>query len=296
MSGSLHLITGASGQLGRKVVDALLRRMPAERIAVLVRDAGAGAAFAERGVAVRVGDYERVETLDAAMVGVGAVLLISSNALGRRALQHRNTIEAARRADVSLLAYTSLLHADTTPLGLAEEHRATEADIRASGIPFALLRNGWYTENYTAGIPAALAHGAVIGCAREGRISSASRDDYAEAAAAVLAGGAGPAGRTYELAGDDSYTLSDFAAAIAKSSGQAVAYANLSEADHEAALRGAGLPESLAHLLADSDAGAARGALFDDGRQLSALIGRPTTPMAATVAREVAGLRAAPAA
>lgn len=178
--------------------------------------------------------------------------------------------------------WASVLHADTSPLGLAAEHRETESLLQASGVPFVLLRNGWYTENYTASIPAALQHGVFLGSAGDGRIASAARADYAAAAAAVLTR-ENQAGQVYELAGDEAYTLTDLAAEISRLSGKTVAYQNLPEADFKAALVGAGLPEAIAGLLADSDTGAARGGLFDDTRQLRQLIGRPTTPLAALV-------------
>ena len=282
------LVTGASGQLGRLIVDQLLATVPAGRIAAMVRSSGAAAALAALGVQTRVADYDRPDTLDAALAGIGRVLLISSNDLGRRVAQHRNVIDAAKRAGVGLLACTSVLHADTSRLGLAGEHRDTEALLRESGLPFVLLRNGWYTENYTASIPAALARGAVIGGAGEGRIASAARTDYAAAAVAVLTAPQDVAGRTFELAGDEAYSLPDLAAEAARQSGRPVGYTDLAEADHKAALLGAGLPEALASLIADSDAGASKGALFDNSRQLSTLIGRPTTPMAATVAQALA--------
>ncbi len=278
------LVTGASGQLGQLVIDSLLATVPAARLVAAVRSAEAGGRFAARGVAVRIADYARPDTLDAALTGVDRVLLISSNALGQRVAQHGNVIAAAKRAGVGLLAYTSVLHADTSPLGLAAEHRATEALLRASGVPFVLLRNGWYTENYTAAVPAALAHGTLIGGAGDGRIASAARVDYAAAAAAVLTAVEDWNGRVFELAGDAAYTLAELAAEIARQSGRPVAYKNMSQAEHKAALLGAGLPEPVADLLADSDAGAAKGALFDDSHQLRTLIGRPTTPMAVTVA------------
>ena len=197
--------------------------------------------------------------------------------------QHRAVIDAAVRNGVKLIAYTSLLHADTSVLGLAHEHKETEAMLKSSGLPHVLLRNGWYTENYAASVPAALAHGVVLGCAGDGRISSAARADYAAAAAAVLVA-PDQAGRVYELAGDTSYTLRGLAAEIARQSGKAVAYNDLPQADYEAALVGFGLPQPVAEMLADSDIGASKGGLFDESRQLSALIGRSTTPMAATIA------------
>jgi len=277
-------VTGATGELGQLVIDALLRTVPADRIVAGVRnpDAPAAAALGARGVEVRTTDYTKPETLT--FEDIGKLLLISSNAIGARVAQHRNVIDAAARAGVGLIAYTSVLHAATSPLGLAEEHRQTEATLAAAGVPFVVLRNGWYTENYTAAVPAALAHGALLGSAGAGRISSAARADYAAAAAAVLTSDIDQNGKIYELAGDASYSLADFAAETARQSGKPVAYTNLSEADYKAALLGAGLPEPLADLLADSDAHAAGGALFDDGRQLSRLIGRPTTPFGDTIA------------
>lgn len=276
------VVTGATGQLGRLVIDALLQTVPAAQVVAAVRQPAKAAGLAARGVQVRRADYSQPATMDAAFQGATQLLLISSSEVGQRVAQHRAVIEAAQRAQVQLLAYTSLLHADTSPLGLAAEHQATEALLRASGLPVVLLRNGWYTENYTASVPAALAHGVLLGSAGTGRIASAARSDYAAAAAAVLTR-PGQAGRVYELAGDTSYTLAEFAAALAVQSGQAVAYQDLPEADYRAALLAAGLPEGLASLLADSDAGAAQGALFDDQRQLSQLIGRPTTPLATTL-------------
>jgi NAD(P)H dehydrogenase (quinone) len=282
------LVTGASGQLGRLVIDQLLATVPADRVVATVRDSGAGGRLAALGVQVCVADYARPDTLDLAFAGVDRLLLISSNALGQRAAQHSNVIDAARRAGVSLLAYTSVLHADTSLLGLAEEHRQTETFVRASGVPFVLLRNGWYTENYTAGIPVALAHHVLLGSAGDGRIASAARADYAAAAAAVLTAPEDRSGRVFELAGDDAYTLSELAAEIARQSSQPVEYRNLSKTDYKAALLNAGLPEALAGLLADSDAAAAKGALYDDGRQLSTLIGRATTPLPVSVAAALA--------
>lgn len=275
-------VTGASGQLGRLVMEGLLARVPAENIVAAVRNPAKVADLAARGVVVRTADYAKPETLDAAFAGVDRLLLISSSEVGGRVPQHRNVIEAAKRAGVGLVAYTSILHADTTPLGLGAEHRETEALLRASGLPHVLLRNGWYTENYLASLPAALQHGAFVGSAGQGRIASAARADYAAAAVAVLTG-EGQAGKVYELAGDAAYTLAELAAEVSRQTGRQIGYTNLSQAEFRNVLVGAGLPEPIADLLADSDAGAARGGLFDDGRQLSALIGRPTTPLSVLV-------------
>jgi NAD(P)H dehydrogenase (quinone) len=277
------VVTGATGQLGRLTLAALLRSVPASQIVAAVRNPAKAADLAALGVQVRQADYNQPASLDAALAGAKKVLLISSSEVGQREAQHRAAIEAAQRAKVELLAYTSILHADRSTLGLAREHQATEALLRASGLPVVLLRNGWYIENYTGHLEPALAHGAILGNAGDGRISAAARADYADAAAAVLTR-EGQAGQVYELAGDASFTKAELAAEVSRQAGQPVAYNNLSQAEHEAALVQAGLPPGFAALLADTDVGVANGALFDDSHQLSRLIGRPTTPLAAVVA------------
>jgi len=277
------VITGATGQLGRLVIASLLKKTAASNIVAVVRKPEKARDIAALGVQLRQADYDQPASWDTALQGADKVLLISSNEIGRRAQQHRTVIDAAKRAGIKLLAYTSVLHADTSVLGLAQEHKQTEAYLRASDVPFVLLRNSWYTENYTAGIPTALSLGAVYGCAGDGQICSATRADYAEAAAIVLTS-SGQAGKTYELAGDTSYKLSQFAAELSRQSGKAIAYINLPEAQYKQALLGAGLPELLAELLANSDSGASQGALFDEGGQLSRLIGRPTTPLEIAIA------------
>ncbi len=276
------VITGATGQLGRLVIAELLNTVAPAQIVAAVRHPDKAGDLAALGVALRVADYTQPATLDSAFAGADKLLLISSSEVGQRFVQHRNVIDAAKRAKVGLVAYTSLLHADSSPLGLAVEHRQTEALLRDSGLPHVLLRNGWYTENYLASVPPALQHGVFIGSAGDGQIASAARADYAAAAAAVLTR-ADQAGKVYELAGDDVYTLSKLAAEVTRQAGKTVVYQNLPQADFKAALIGAGLPEPIADLLADSDAGAAQGGLFDDGHQLSRLIGRPTTLLATLV-------------
>ncbi|MDT3622765.1 SDR family oxidoreductase [Cronobacter malonaticus] len=275
-------ITGATGQLGQRVIDTLLNTVAAQEIVAIVRNPAKAAALSARGVQVRAADYNDAAALTAALAGVEKLLLISSSEVGQRATQHRNVIDAAKTAGVKLIAYTSLLHADRSPLGLADEHVATEKMLADAGVPYVLLRNGWYTENYLASVPPALEHGVFIGSAGDGKIASASRQDYAEAAAKVLTLD-NQAGRVYELAGDHAWTLGDLTALLSKETGKTVAYQNLSEADFAAALTGAGLPEGFAKLLADSDVGASKGGLFDDSRQLSALIGRPTTSLEASL-------------
>lgn len=284
----MYAITGASGQLGRLVIQQLIARgVPAGQIVALVRTPAKAADLAALGVQLRTADYSQPATLGPALAGVQRLLLVSSSEIGQRTAQHQAVIDAARAAGVGFVAYTSLLRADTTPLALGSEHTATEAALRASGLPHAVLRHGWYTENYLASVPPALQHGAFIGAAGEGRIASATRLDYAEADAAVLLDP--PAsGTVLELAGDEAYTLAGFAAELGRQSGREIPYVNLPTAEFEAALAGAGLPGPLAALLADSDAGAAQGGLFDDGRALSRLIGRPTTPLAQAMAAALA--------
>lgn len=275
-------ITGATGQLGQHVIENLLKTVPASQIVAIVRNPAKATALSQQGITVRQADYRDESAFTQALQGVDKLLLVSSSEVGQRAAQHRNVINAAKAAKVKFIAYTSLLHADRSPLGLHVEHVETEKMLADSGIAYALLRNGWYTENYLASVPPALEHGVFIGAAGEGRIASATRADYAAAAALVISS-EGHAGKVYELAGDDSWTLSQLAAELSKQSGKQVVYQNLSEADFAAALKGAGLPAGLADMLADSDTGASKGGLFDDSHTLSKLIGRPTTPLAESV-------------
>lgn len=281
-------ITAATGQLGRLVIDELLKKTPANQLVAVVRNPAKAADLAARGVAVRQGDYTDAAGLQQAFAGVEKVLLISSNEIGQRLPQHQNVIAAAKRAGVKLLVYTSLLRADTTPLNLGPEHVGTEKALKASGVPFIILRNGWYTENYTVSVKPAVANGAFIGSAAGGRISGAARADYAAAAAVALTGGA-KAGQTYELAGDTAFTLAELAAEISRQTGKNIPYHNLSEADYAAILLKVGLPPVFAHGLARWDVDASQGALFDDGHQLSKLIGRPTTPLADCVRQALKG-------
>ena len=285
-------ITGATGQLGRLVVQGMQRASAAQDVVALVRSPEKAA---DLGVPVRGFDYTDAATLAPALEGVKTLLLISSSEVGQRAVQHRNVIEAAKQAGAGHIVYTSLLHADRSPLSLAVEHRETEAMLRESGIPFTILRNGWYTENDTAAIGAALAGGAVIGSAGDGRISSATRADYAAAAVAVLTG-RGHEGKVYELAGDTAWTKSDLAAEISRQTGKTISYRNLSPADYADALAGFGIPADFARMIAGWDAAVSEGAVFDDSRQLSTLIGRPTTPLADAVAEALRSQAGTPAA
>ena len=281
-------ITGASGQLGRLVINELLKSVPAQSLVAVVRTPSKLADLAEQGVIVRQGDYTQPESLVSAFEGVDKVLLISSSEVGQRAVQHKNAIQAAKKAGVKLLAYTSILKADTSPLALAEEHVQTEAFLADSGVPYVLLRNGWYSENYMASVPVALQTGAVFGSAGDGLIASAARADYAAAAAAVLVAD-DQAGKVYELAGDKAYTLNDLAEEIGAQTGKTVVYTNMPEADYAKALEDAGIPGPFVAILADSDTGASHGGLFSDSKDLSKLIGRETTPMKESVRQALAG-------
>jgi len=273
-------ITGASGHLGHRVVEALKARTAAHSLVALARSA---AKAADLGITVREADYDRPETLAAGLEGIDTVLLISSSEVGRRVAQHAAVIDAAKAQGVRQIVYTSLLRADTSPLALAVEHRETERLLRASGIGLTILRNGWYIENYAGAVAGAVATGAVIGSSGAGRIAGAARADYAEAAAVVLTS-AGHEGATYELAGDHAFTRADLAAEIARQTGRPIAYHDLPVADFAAALIGAGVPEPFARLVAESEPQIADGALFDDTKTLSRLIGRPTTPLSEVVA------------
>ncbi|MDH4847929.1 SDR family oxidoreductase [Pseudomonas sp. BN605] len=281
------VITGATGQLGRLVIEQLLQLgIPADHIVAAVRTPAKASDLASRGVIVREADYNRPDTLRAALAGARRVLLISSSEVGQRIAQHRAVIEAARAESVEQLLYTSILHADRSPLFLAQEHRQTEAMILSSGLPYALLRNGWYTENYLMSVPSALQAGALIGSAGDGLIASATREDYAAAAAVVLTRPLQD-NAVLELAGDTAYTLNDLVAEVNHQTGAQLQYKNLTQAEFAAALTAAGLPAGFPAVLADSDIGAAQGGLFDDSHQLSALIGRPTTSLADALKRSL---------
>jgi NAD(P)H dehydrogenase (quinone) len=277
------VVTGATGQLGRLVVEGLLKKVPPAEIVAAVRDPRKAEEFAARGVQVRIADYEEPATLAAAFAGADKVLLISSSAVGQRVAQHEAVIKAAREAGVGHLVYTSVLGANTTKLVLAPEHKATEELIHGAGVPFTLLRNGWYTENYAQTVAQALATGSFVGSAGDGKLGGVPRIDFAEAAVEVLTG-EGHIGKVYELAGDTPWTYAEFAAAITEAAGKPVTYQDLPTAQHKEILVGAGLPEPLAATLADADRGIAEGELASDSGDLRTLIGRPTTPLAEAVA------------
>lgn len=284
------VITGATGQLGRHVVEALLElNVPAGEIVAAGRSVEKLAGFAGRGVQVRAMDYVDASSVTAALKGARKVLLISGSEVGQRVEQHRTVIEAAKAEGVELLAYTSIANADSTGMKLAAEHQATEAILRESGVPFVLLRNGWYLENYTDQLPGTLAQGALAGSARNGQVSGAARADYAHAAAAVLVA-EGQAGNVYELGGDEAFSMADLAAEISAATGKTITYNDLPPQEYAGLLTGAGVPEAFAEILADSDLGIARGDLLVSSGDLRRLIGRPATSLAEAVRTAAAAI------
>jgi NAD(P)H dehydrogenase (quinone) len=277
------VVTGATGQLGRHVLEALLEQgVPAADIVAAGRSVEKLADFAARGVRVQQMDYADAGSVAAALRGARRVLLISGSEVGQRVEQHRTVIDAAKADGVELLAYTSIANADTTSMKLAGEHKATEALLRESGVPFVLLRNGWYLENYTEQLPGTLAQGALAGSAGEGKVSGAARADYAHAAAAVLVAD-DQAGRVYELGGDEAFSMADLASEISAATGKAISYNDLPANDYVGLLTGVGVPEAFAEILADSDLGIARGDLLVSTGDLRRLIGRPTTSLSQAV-------------
>ena len=271
-------VTGASGKLGDGVVDRLRKVIPPGHIVAVVRSPEKAERLVARGVRVRGGDYAAPQTLASTFVGVKRLLFVSGNELGKRVDQHRAVIEAAKEAGVELIAYTSVLRADTSTLPIANEHQATEELLRGSGVPWVILRNGWYIENYTDSLRGPLALGAFLGAAREGRIAAASRSDYAAAAVTVLTTDAHQ-GKTYELAGDYAFTKKQLAEAVSAWAGTSVGYHDLPAAEYRAALIKAGFPESTVTLLVETDLAIARGDLDSSCRDLHRLIGHATTTL-----------------
>ncbi|MFJ2936028.1 SDR family oxidoreductase [Streptomyces sp. NPDC087219] len=286
------VVTGATGQLGRLVIDALLSSptVPAESVVAVVRDKAKAADLAERGVELRIADYSKPETLAGAFEAGDRVLLISGSEVGQRVAQHSAVIDAAKAAGVAQLAYTGILGGDEADFDLAAEHKVTERLILDSGLPYTFLRNGWYTENYTANLAPVLAHGAVVANAGEGRVASATRADYAAAAATVLAGPAEEhLNRAYELSGDTAWSFAEYAAEVAAQTGREITYNNVPAEAHLAILTGAGVPAPFAEILVDVDRAVERGALARQTGDLARLIARPTTPIAVTIKEALAG-------
>ncbi|TID31103.1 hypothetical protein CANINC_000347 [Pichia inconspicua] len=279
-------ITGATGQLGQLVIQTLLKSQSPKNIVGLVRNLEKAQNLKDQGIEVRLFDYDKPETLVPALKGVERLLLISSNNIGNRVPQHKQVVDAAKEAGVTFLAYTSLLFADKSKLSLADEHLQTENYIKQSGLDWSFLRNGWYIENYLGAVQNVIQTGTLYGSAKDAKISGASRQDFAEAAAKVLTTD-GHNGKIYELAGSESFTLSDLAKAISDVSGKEVKYQDIPPADYTAALLSHGLPEGLVKVIVEADEYAIDGALYDDSKTLEKLIGHPSTPLKEAVEQAI---------
>ncbi|RZU17001.1 SDR family oxidoreductase [Streptomyces sp. BK239] len=281
------VVTGATGQLGRHVVEQLLEKVPAEQITAVVRSEAKAADLAARGVKLAIADYNTPETFDGVFAAGDKVLLISGNEFDKgRPQQHQVVIDAAKAAGVALLAYTSA--PGTLTAALADDHRATEKALAASGVPYALLRNGWYHENYTEQLAPVLEHSAVVAAAGEGRVSSAARADYAAAAVAVLTG-EGHEGKTYELGGDEAWSFAEYAAELSRQTGKEIVYKDVPAEALVGILTGAGLPGPFAEILAGVDTSIAKGELVVSSGDLSRLAGRPTTPLSEAITAALKG-------
>ena len=283
----MYFLTGATGKLGRIVLDLLLQDVPANKVRVMARQPDSLAPYARRGVEVVKADFDQPDSLKVALKGVHVALLISGSAVGKRIQQHQAFLEAASRNAVARLVYTSLLRADASKMALAEEHWQTEEAIRRTGIPATILRNGWYFENYTDRLDAIRAQGGIVGCAKDGRVNAASRRDYAEAAAHVLLGKGGVGG-THELAGDKGFTLTELAEEIGRQTKQPCRYTDVDANKLGATLRAADIAPPFADFLVDCDLGIARGDLADETGELHKLIGRATTTLQQAVAAGLA--------
>lgn len=271
-------VTGATGKLGRLVVQELLDSQPAGDIVAIVRDEAKAADLAATGVQVRVASYDDPSALRSALAGVDKLLLVSSNEVGRRIPQHMNVIDAAKAAGVKHLVYTSAPKATTSALVLAPEHKATEEYLAQSGLTYTILRHGWYTENYVQAAQTAAQTGKLVSAAGKGRVASATRADYAAGAVAVLLG-EGHEGKVYECSGDYAWDFDELANAISEISGKPVVYEPVSAPIMMGILRGGGLDEATAGFVAALDENTAAGLLSGCTGELSKLIGRPTTPL-----------------
>jgi NAD(P)H dehydrogenase (quinone) len=287
MSTEKVLVTGATGQLGALIVKHLLQKLPAASVIA----AGRNAAKAPAGVEFRRVDYGDPASIATALQGVTRVVLVSGSEVGKRVPQHRAVIDAAGQAGVRLLAYTSILKCDTNPFMLATEHRGTEEVLAARQVPYIRLRNGWYSENFANTAPVAIQFGVVNSASGKARFSTASRDDFAAGAAALVLRDDHQPGQAYELAGSSSFTKYEYADLLSRKSGKKVVVNDMSEGDYAAALLQAGVPEVFAKIVADYDAKSADGWLFDDSRTLEKAIGRPTTTLEQTLDTALAATR-----
>ena len=286
------VVTGATGQLGTHVVEGLLKQVPADEVAVVVRDAAKAVRFGELGVEVRVADYNDPASLDDAFREGEKALLISGSEIGQRVPQHKAVIDAAKNAGVALLGYTSVLGGPAADMELAREHQATERYIIDSGLPYVLLRNGFYHEVYTEALGQAIANGGLLTSAVEGaKVATAARADYAAAAVAVLTG-EGHENRAYELSGDQAWTFEEYAEEVSRQLGSELPVNRVPADTHREILVGVGLPDPLAAVFVGVDDAISRGLLAVQTGDLSKLIGRPTTPLAESIAQGLKAVQA----
>jgi NAD(P)H dehydrogenase (quinone) len=280
------VITGATGHLGRQVVEQLLARgVDPSTVVAGGRNEEALAALAAHGVRTARIDYADPATLEDAFVGADKILLISGNEVGKRSVQHKAVIDAARRVNAELV-YTSAPMASTSALVLAPEHKATEGLLEGSGLTYTVLRNNWYTENYDDTIRQAASTGSILTSAGDGRVASATRRDYAEAAAVVLLS-EDHTGEILELGGDTPWSMAELASTVAEVTGTDVTVQQVTTDEHVAALEGFGLDEGTAGFVAALDGNIADGLLAESDGTLSRIIGRPTTPLKQYVAELV---------
>ena len=275
-------VAGANGHLGQLVVAGLVERVPGNQVIAAVRSLEKATSLRSLGVQVREADYTRPETLRTALSGAKRVLLISAADVNQRFRLHKAVIDEAKEAGVEQVVYTSLLRADSSEIFLAREHKQTEDYIRASGLPFVILRNGWYLENHTGTLREDVEHDVLVGSSANGRFASASRADYAAAAVAVLTQSIA-GNEIFELAGDQSFSMAELAAEVSQQIGRDISYRNLSAQGYANVLVALGLPQTAVDVIVDADARAIQGDLDSTCHDLSKLIGRPTTTLFAAV-------------
>lgn len=247
-------VTGASGKLGREVLALLLdeHRVPAARIVAITRDPSKLAEFAQRGVQVRAGDFEKPETLPAAFAGVNRLLVISTDAVdrpGRRLTQHRNAVTAAENAGISHVVYTSMVAPDAaSPVPFAADHRGTEEALEASKLGYTSLRMMWYMEGLFGKAAQPLATGKWFTAAGDGRTADVAHIDCARACAAALVSGEGGR-RTLDITGPEALSAEDLAAAVGEAAGKTIEVVHITPEQLRESLQAAGLPPPVVEIV-----------------------------------------------